>query len=155
MAMWREPALNVSAGRVMAATDARAPLARHQATTFLPVALVAAAEPVLLEILRGALEEGHFRVLSAANGQEALALAQEWVPDLVVTDVAMPRLDGFGFVRAVRRLYPTVPIIVTSAEELYADRATATVAAEVGANATLVKPFDLVDLWEAIRAVLP
>jgi DNA-binding response OmpR family regulator len=155
MAMRRQPAFNVSAGRVMAVTDARTPLARHQATALLPVALVADDDPVLLETLRDALQEGNFRVLSAANGQEALALAQEWVPDLVVTDVGMPRLDGFGFIRAVRRLYPTVPIIVTSADELYANRATATVAAEVGANATLVKPFDLVDLWEAIRAVLP
>jgi DNA-binding response OmpR family regulator len=119
------------------------------------VVLLAENDRTLRDLLQEALELDHFRVLIASNGEEALALAESWMPDLLVTDVAMPRLDGFGLIRAIRRLYPGVPIIVTSGDPLYDGRPLAAVAAELGAEATFLKPFDLDELNHTARRAVP
>ena len=120
-----------------------------------PAVLLAEDDRPFLEVLRRLLEADHFRVLTAANGQDTLAVAERSMPDLVVTDVAMPRLDGFGLLRGLRRLYPDIPVIVISGDDWYADRPVATAAAELGALATLMKPVDLALLHRAIRRALP
>ena len=119
-----------------------------------PVVLIADNEPNLLEICRSILEDDHLRVLTALNGQEALALAETWVPDVLVTDVVMPRLDGFGLVGAVRRLYPGVPVLIMTGDEIYRGRPVEDMAAEVGAVATFMKPFDLDALHQAVWGVV-
>src|SRR5262245_19129493 len=81
---------------------------------FAPIVLVADNEVIIRELCRETLESEHLRVLTAANGHEALTLAETWVPDVLVTDVEMPRLDGFGLIRAFRRRYPGMPVIVMS-----------------------------------------
>ena len=86
---------------------------------FAPVALIADDDRVIRELCREVLEAEALRVLTAANGQEALALAEAWIPDVLVTDVVMPSLDGFGLVRALRRLYPEVPVIMITGDEEY------------------------------------
>ena len=116
--------------------------------------LIADNEPTLLELLRDILEEDRLRVLTALNGREALALAETWVPDVLVTDVAMPRLDGFGLVCAVRRLYPGIPVIMMTGDATYQDRPIEDIAAEVGAVVTFMKPFDLAVLHQAVRSVV-
>jgi len=120
-----------------------------------PVVLIVDDERSLLELFCVILEDEQFRVLTAANGQEALTLANASMPDVLVTDVAMPRLDGFGLMRAVRSLYPSMPVIVMTGQDSYAGRPVGVVAAELGAVATLMKPFDLTVLYEAIRSVIP
>ena len=122
---------------------------------FAPVVLLVDNERVILELCRESLAEESLRVLAAADGQEALALAEAWVPDVVVTDVEMPRLDGFGLVRALRRLYPDVPVIVMTGADSYAGRPIEEVATEHGAIATFTKPFDLDLLHAAIRSAVP
>jgi CheY-like chemotaxis protein len=122
---------------------------------FSPVVLLAENDRTLRGLLQETLELDHFRVLTAANGQEALALAECWMPDLLVTDVAMPRLDGFGLIRAIRRLYPGLPVIITSGDPFYDERPLAAVAAELAVEATLMKPFDLGDLSLVARNAVP
>jgi CheY-like chemotaxis protein len=112
-------------------------------------------EPVIRELYREALDGQPFRVLTAADGQEALALAEAAIPELLVTDVAMPRLDGFGLIRALRRLYPNVPVIIITGDEGYGGRPLQEVAAEHGVVATLAKPFELSQLQEAIGRAVP
>jgi CheY-like chemotaxis protein len=70
-------------------------------------------EPVVRSIVCRLLEEWGFSALEAADGEEALRLAQAEKGDLalVVTDILMPRMDGYEFARAFRPLYPTVPIL--------------------------------------------
>jgi DNA-binding response OmpR family regulator len=131
------------------------PVQKTAALDLAPVVLIVDNERPLLELFRSILEEDRFRVLTAADGQEALALAQASVPDVLVTDVAMPRLDGFGLMRAVRSLYPSLPVIVMTGDDSYAGRPVGVVAAELGAVATLMKPFDVTVLYEAIRSVIP
>jgi CheY-like chemotaxis protein len=107
------------------------------------------------ELCCEALDGQSCRLLTAADGQEALALAEAWIPDVLVTDVAMPRLDGFGLIRALRRLYPDVPVIVMTGDDSYGGRPIDEVAAEHGVVATLLKPFALSLLDEAVRRVVP
>jgi two-component system chemotaxis response regulator CheY len=121
---------------------------------FAPVVLLVDNERVIRELCRESLAEEPLRVLAAGDGQEALALAEAWVPDVVVTDVEMPRLDGFGLVRALRRLYPDVPVIVMTGAEEYAGRPIEQVAAEHGVVATFTKPFDLDRLHAAVRSAV-
>lgn len=120
-----------------------------------PVVLLAENDGTLRDLLQETLELDGFRVLIASNGEEALALAASWMPDLLVTDVAMPRLDGFGLIREIRRLYPGVPVIVTSGDPFYGEHPLAAVAAELDVEATLLKPFDLGDLSLAARKAVP
>ena len=61
-------------------------------------------------------EEG-YEALVAADGEEASGLISSWCPDLVVTDLDMPRLDGRGLLRRVRQLRPGTPVILLSAHE--------------------------------------
>jgi CheY-like chemotaxis protein len=120
-----------------------------------PIALIADDERTLLELYREVLEGDGFCVLPATNGQEALALAQTWIPDVVVTDVIMPRLDGFGLIRSLRCLYPGVPVIVATGDLHYDSCPLEEVAASHGVAAILRKPFDLDDLLQEVRSVLP
>jgi two-component system OmpR family response regulator len=122
---------------------------------FAPVALIADDDRVIRELCRELLEAETFRVLTAANGQEALALAEAWIPDVLVTDVVMPSLDGFGLVRALRRLYPEVPVIIITGDDEYDGRPIEAVAAEHGAVATFAKPFDVAELEAAVRSAVP
>jgi CheY-like chemotaxis protein len=119
-----------------------------------PVVLIADNEPTLMELFQAVLEDGYLRVLTAMNGREALALAETWVPDILVTDVVMPRLDGFGLVCAVRRLYPGIPVIIMTGDATYQDRPIEDMAAEVGAVATFMKPFDIAALHQVVRSVV-
>jgi DNA-binding response OmpR family regulator len=86
-----------------------------------------------------------YRIAEAASGEEALALAHETPPDLVISDVMMPGLDGFGLVRALRAddaLAP-VPVILLTAR---ADEASRLKGIEAGADDYLAKPFSAAEL---------
>ena len=75
--------------------------------------LIVDDEPVVRSIVCRLLEEWGFTSLEAGDGEEALRLARAEKGDLalVVTDILMPRMDGYEFARAFRPLYPTVPIL--------------------------------------------
>jgi CheY-like chemotaxis protein len=96
-------------------------------------------------------DEGH-EVRWATNGRDALALLDQWRPDVIVLDLMMPVMDGRAF-RAAQRLLPgtvaRVPLVVLSG--MREARATAE---ELGATAVLAKPFELQDLVDTIGRVL-
>ncbi len=87
---------------------------------------------------RGILESGGFAVEEALNGIEALEKALEANYDLLLVDINMPRLDGFGFLKEMRRQeIPQPPAIMVSTEAAARDE---TAAYRAGANCYLVKP---------------
>ena len=102
---------------------------------------------------RRILERLGYKVLLASDGEEALKILRDRKErvHLVLSDVVMPRLDGFGLIRGIRRLYPGLPVIVLSADRYYDGYLLEEVAAQHGAVATLVKPFDITVLQEAVR----
>ena len=82
-----------------------------------PVVLVVDDEPVTRRTLREELEPRGFLVVEAADGEEAWELFQKELPDLVVTDLRMPRGDGVGLVRRIRREAKSwVPVIVITSQ---------------------------------------
>lgn len=93
---------------------------------------------------------GHI-CLKAYGGAQAIALAEQEQPDLVVTDLQLPEHDGFEVTRRVRQALPQTPVILITA---YNRPATADAAYAAGANAYLPKPFSLGDLRETIERLL-
>ncbi|MEA2661986.1 MAG: hypothetical protein QOH08_1558 [Chloroflexota bacterium] len=103
--------------------------------------LVADDEPAIVEMIRDILEEYGFRVVTAANGSEALRLVEEAEPEVVLLDMNMPVLDGEGFVAAMRERGLRIPIVIMTAGS-----SAKRWAAELGADAYLSKPFELANL---------
>lgn len=110
--------------------------------------LVADDEPAIVEMIRDILEDSGFRVVTAANGSEALRLVEEARPDVVLLDMNMPVLDGEGFVAAVRERGLRIPIVIMTAGS-----SARRWAAELGADAYLSKPFELANLIDVTNRV--
>ena len=91
-----------------------------------------------------------FRVVTATNGQEALFVAREEKPDLILLDVMMPEMDGYEFIRVFSRESET-PIILLTAKLEESDKV---VGLELGADDYVTKPFGMRELLARIRAVL-
>ena len=110
--------------------------------------LIAEDETIIRLDVRTLLEKaGHEVVAEARDGEEAVALAYEHDPDLIVMDVRMPHLDGIEAARQISDRKP-VPIVMLTA---YAEEDLVTRASEAGAFAYLVKPFREVDLLPALN----
>jgi DNA-binding response OmpR family regulator len=112
--------------------------------------LVADDERKLLSVVQGYLEQAGFRVATAANGREALIVAREQQPDLIVLDLMMPEMDGYEFMRQYRR-FGNAPIIVLTALDDDMDKV---VGLEMGADDYMTKPFSPRELVARVRAVL-
>jgi len=102
------------------------------------------------QLLREYLTEQGFRVLTAADGQDALHMARHEPPDLILLDIMMPRLDGYQFLREYRREHRTPVIIITAREE----ETDAVLGLDLGADDYVVKPFRMRELVARIQAVL-
>ena len=104
------------------------------------------------DMLRLALSEAGFQVVQAEDGQHGLEVLNNETPDVIVTDINMPRLDGFGFIEGVRKIdaHRAVPILVLTTES---DADKKQRARRAGATGWIIKPFDPVKLVEAIRRV--
>ncbi|MET0183544.1 MAG: response regulator [Caulobacterales bacterium] len=103
---------------------------------------------MLLMVLQGA----GFNVIQAEDGVEGLGALENANPDVIITDINMPRLDGFGFIEGVRKQdrHRAVPILVLSTE---GDIEKKNRARAAGATGWIVKPFNAEKLVEAVRRV--
>ena len=108
--------------------------------------LVADDEPAIVEMIRDILEDSGFRVVTAANGSEALRLVEEAEPEVVLLDMNMPVLDGEGFIAALRERGIPTPIVVMTAGS-----SARRWAAQLGADAYLSKPFELASLVDVTK----
>jgi DNA-binding response OmpR family regulator len=104
----------------------------------------------LRTMLKTYLAQEGFRVVAAANGREALFVARQERPDLIVLDLMMPELGGYDFINAYRR-EGAAPIIILTAKLEESDKV---LGLELGADDYLTKPFSLRELTARIRAVL-
>jgi len=115
--------------------------------------LIVDDEPANLDMLRQELDEEGYRLLTAVDGEQALIKVQEHVPDLVLLDVMMPRVDGFTVCRILKGSGKTVliPVILLTALRSHEDRVRGI---EAGADDFISKPFDRDELLAKIRALL-
>jgi two-component system OmpR family response regulator len=115
-----------------------------------PKILVVDDERTLRDMLDYNLRREGFTVLTAADGTEALRLAFDEHPDLIILDIMLPGMSGFDVCRAVRKQL-TVPILMLSAREEEIDKV---LGLELGADDYLTKPFSLRELLARVRAML-
>jgi two-component system, OmpR family, KDP operon response regulator KdpE len=112
--------------------------------------LVVDDEPQLTRVLRRSLMTEGYDVRVAADGQSALQAFRDWPPSLVVTDLAMPNMDGLELCRRLRAV-SNVPIIVLSVR---GEEKTKVEALDSGADDYVTKPFGMDELLARIRATL-
>lgn len=112
--------------------------------------LVVDDEPEIVKLVRAYLEQAGFAVVSATDGQEALAVFRHEHPNLVILDLNLPGMDGLDVCRAMRRS-SDVPIIMLTARIDETDRL---IGLELGADDYVVKPFSPREIVARTRAVL-
>jgi DNA-binding response OmpR family regulator len=112
--------------------------------------LIVDDEPQITRVLRTTLSSQGYDIRVANDGEMALELMKNWTPHVVITDLAMPNLDGVGLCRQLRQI-SQVPIIVLSVRGL--DRSKVE-ALDAGADDYVTKPFSMNELQARIRAQL-
>lgn len=115
-----------------------------------PTILVVDDEQTLREMLDYNLRREGYRVLTAATGPEAIALAHAERPDLLILDIMLPGMSGFDVCRLVRKEW-NLPILMLSAREEEIDKV---LGLELGADDYLTKPFGLRELLARVHALL-
>ncbi len=113
--------------------------------------LVVDDEQIVTEVVARYLIREGYSVRTAADGEEALRLAREWYPDLVVLDLMLPKLDGLEVCRRLRAEQHNVPIIMLTAKGEETDKI---VGLTLGADDYLAKPFSPRELVARVQAVL-
>lgn len=108
-------------------------------------------EPNIVELLEASLSFHGFEVATCGDGRSALTRAKEWRPDLMVTDVMMPGLNGFELVRSLRADGHHFPVVFLTAKDAVEDRVAGLT---LGGDDYIVKPFSLSEVVARIRAVL-
>lgn len=119
----------------------------------MPSVLIVEDEKILLSNLESRLRDDGYQVFTASDGEEALASVRANLPDLVVLDIMLPRLDGLSVCRMLRKdsALAHLPVIMLTARGTEVDRI---VGLESGADDYIVKPFSLGEFLARVRAVL-
>jgi two-component system, OmpR family, KDP operon response regulator KdpE len=112
--------------------------------------LVVDDEPQIARVLKTALASHGYSIRTAHDGDEAVQLMKDWPPDLVITDLRMPNMDGLALCRHVRGR-SEVPIIVLSVR---GEERTKVEALDAGADDYVTKPFSVDELLARVRAAL-
>jgi two-component system, OmpR family, KDP operon response regulator KdpE len=112
--------------------------------------LVVDDEPQITRVLRTSLVSQGYEIRVANDGATALDLIQDWTPDLVITDLSMPEMDGLELCRRLR-VKSQVPIIVLSVK---GEERTKVQALDAGADDYVTKPFGMTELLARVRAHL-
>ncbi|MCD7937599.1 MAG: response regulator transcription factor [Tannerellaceae bacterium] len=108
-------------------------------------------EQTLAGIIKDTLEGKEFEIELAYNGIEGLEKYQEIKPDIIVTDIMMPEMDGFTMVREIRKTNQAIPVLFLSARSAAND---VVEGFELGGNDYLKKPFGMSELIVRIKALL-
>ena len=115
--------------------------------------LIADDDAGLRRSLQLALEAAGYRVRVAAHGGEAFALQSEKPADILLTDIFMPENDGFEAIDRFRTEFPATKIVAMSGDARRAKLEYLPVAALIGVDATLKKPFKLQELLQTLQSL--
>ena len=112
--------------------------------------LIVDDEKPIVDILKFNLEKEGYKTIEAYDGEQAVALALEAKPDLIILDVMLPKMDGFTVCKKIRQKL-TCPVIMLTAKEEVVDKI---IGLELGADDYMTKPFSIRELTARIKANL-
>ena len=112
--------------------------------------LIVDDEQDIVESLKFVLESCNYVCFCAYNGEDGLKLAREIMPDLIILDVMMPRINGFKISRLLKfdKKYKDIPILMVTARTQEEDKL---IGEETGADEYITKPFDLDDVLKIVQ----
>ena len=115
--------------------------------------LIAEDSPTILEIIKDILEGEGYAVITATDGQEALTKAKKEVPDLVILDLMLPKIDGYKVCGMLKfdKNFSKIPIMILTARAGEEDRK---IAADVKADEYIVKPFEPETFMPKVKKLL-
>lgn len=107
----------------------------------------------IVDTLKFVLESSGYTCYCAYNGEDGLKMAKEIMPDLMILDVMMPKMNGFKISRLLKydAKYRDIPILMLTARSQESDKA---LGEETGANEYITKPFELDDVLEKVAKYL-
>lgn len=112
--------------------------------------LVVDDEPHIVNLVRLTLSQEKYEIYSAYTGKEAIALAKQLVPNLIILDLMMPTIDGYKVCEELRKdkITTNIPIMILSAKSQLADKFKSI---NVGADDYMIKPFDPEELIKRVK----
>ena len=115
--------------------------------------LIVDDEQDIVESLKFVLEGCNYSCYCAYNGEDGLKLAREIVPDLIILDVMMPRINGYKISRLLKfdKKYQNIPILMITARSQEEDKL---IGEETGADEYITKPFDLDEVLSIVKKYL-
>lgn len=115
--------------------------------------LIVDDEQDIVESLKFVLENNNYTCYCAYNGEDGLQLARELMPDLIILDVMMPRINGYKISRLLKfdKKYKDIPILMVTARSQEEDKL---IGEETGADEYITKPFELDDVVNTIKKYL-
>lgn len=116
--------------------------------------LIADDEADIVETLQFMLESDGFEVLTAYDGEEALKIARRAIPDIILLDVMMPKINGYKVSRLLKfdKKFQDIPILMITARSQEEDKL---IGEETGADEYITKPFDIANVIDLINKYLP
>jgi signal transduction histidine kinase/ligand-binding sensor domain-containing protein/DNA-binding response OmpR family regulator len=131
---------------------AKQKLLPRKANTDKPLVLIVEDNPDVTTYIEQLLKE-QYQTRTASDGQEGMDVATEWVPDIIITDVMMPRKNGYELCESLKTDERTshIPIVMLTAKATEADRLTGL---KTGADAYLMKPFNKEELFVRLEKLL-
>lgn len=118
-----------------------------------PKVLIADDEPKILLMVKASLKQINCEVLTANNGEEGLAMVEKHLPNLVISDINMPKMNGFEFCKAMRRNLMTafIPFIMLTSRDTGEDKLKGF---QLGTDDYMTKPFDYKELQARVQRLL-
>ncbi len=115
--------------------------------------LIVDDEQDIVETLKFILEANGYECFCAYNGEDGLNFAKEIMPDLIILDVMMPKINGYKISRLLKydKKYKDIPIIMVTARSQEQDKL---IGEETGVNEYISKPFELEDILNAVKKYL-
>ena len=110
-------------------------------------------DPNLILLVKDYLEFQGYNVLTATNGQDALSVLEDYIPDMIICDIMMPEMDGYTLVEQIRQKPRTswIPVLFLSAKGQTQDRVRGL---NIGADVYMVKPFEPEELVAQVESSL-